>query len=207
MPDEFTVKDSGERESFSSGMVRDTTEGKARWDLLLVDGLPYEEQMLTRLAVHLTKGAKKYEARNWEKADTPVELARSRESAFRHLMQYLCGKRDEDHAAAVIFNLMEAELVEYRLAESKPGVRNFEVTMEGPMKWGSGTGDGHSIVISAGAPLTPWHHHSHPDMEGYLDAKGWKHMHMVAHRHDQDGRVTPCDSGAAIDEFGHQVDP
>lgn len=114
----FDTKDSGRRDSYRTGMVRDTNDGKARFDLILVENLPYEEQFITRLAMLLTRGAKKYEARNWEKASTHEELARARESAFRHLMQYLCGDRDEDHAAAVVFNLMEAELVEYRLSQS-----------------------------------------------------------------------------------------
>ena len=121
MSNDFTVKDSGERASFESGMVRDTDEGKARFDLLHPAGQPYEDQLLTRVAVHLAKGARKYEARNWEKATGQAELDRFKASAERHLMQWLAGERDEDHAAAVVFNLLGAEFVLWKMtSQSEP---------------------------------------------------------------------------------------
>ena len=103
---DFTVKDSGKREQLAGGMVRDTEEGKADYSLI------YDGPMLDRWAEHLTKGAKKYEARNWMKAGTSndvKEMRRTQErfkrSALRHMRQWLRGDRDEDHAAAVFFNL------------------------------------------------------------------------------------------------------
>lgn len=110
------VKDSGARQEFETGMVRDTQEGKPRFDLLLPLGLPFHEQFLTRCAMHLANGAKKYKARNWEQARTQEELERYQASAFRHLVQWLNGETDEDHAAAVFFNLMGAEKVKWHLA-------------------------------------------------------------------------------------------
>lgn len=103
--DSFVIKDSGKREEFEGGMVRDTTEGKTNW-ALVADG-----PMLRRWAVHLTKGALKYEARNWLKAQGQVELDRAKESAFRHFMQWYNGDMDEDHAAAVFFNINEVEYI------------------------------------------------------------------------------------------------
>lgn len=105
----FTVKDSGKREQFDSGMVRDTTEGKIDY-LLALDG-----PMFKRYAIHLTKGAVKYAKRNWMQADGPEEYDRFRESATRHFFQWLEGDRSEDHAAAVIFNIGGAEYVQQRL--------------------------------------------------------------------------------------------
>ena len=105
------MKDSGERESFDSGMVRDTTAGKIDFTLAL-DGPMFE-----RYAAHLTKGAEKYEKRNWMKARGQAELDRFRESALRHFLQWLRGDQDEDHAAAVIFNINGAEYVEERMGE------------------------------------------------------------------------------------------
>jgi len=102
---EFAVKDSGERQQFDSGMVRDTTEGKTDFTLAL-DGPMFE-----RYAIHLTKGAKKYAKRNWMQASGEAELERFRESALRHFLQWLRGDRDEDHAAAVWFNINGAEYV------------------------------------------------------------------------------------------------
>lgn len=97
----FTIKDSGTREVFSGGMQRDTTEGKTNWSLI-ADG-----PMLKRWAIHLTNGAKKYAKRNWMLAEGQAELDRARESAFRHFMQFFNGDVDEDHAAAVFFNINE----------------------------------------------------------------------------------------------------
>lgn len=105
MAESFTIKDSGVRDTFSGGMVRDTTEGKINW-ALTADG-----PMLKRWAQHLTTGAKKYAARNWMKAEGQAEYDRAKESAFRHFMQWYLGDRDEDHGAAVIFNINEAEYV------------------------------------------------------------------------------------------------
>lgn len=102
---DFVVKDSGSRETYDSGMVRDTVEGKTNWSL--VDDGP----MLERWADHLTKGAKKYAPRNWMKARGIAEYQRFRESAFRHFMQWYRGDLDEDHAAAVFFNINGAEYV------------------------------------------------------------------------------------------------
>lgn len=110
--DEFVVKDSGEREEYETGMRRDTQEGKERYDLVV----PEEGMdMLTRWAVHMEKGAVKYGERNWELARTEKEYKRFRQSAFRHFVQWYKGKRDEDHAAAVFFNIQAAEYVRERM--------------------------------------------------------------------------------------------
>lgn len=104
----FTIKDSGKRIKFRSGMVRDTTEGKPRYDLL-------DRVGLYRQAMHMAKGAEKYGERNWELAEGPEELTRFEASAFRHFMQWLNGEEDEDHAAAVCFNIWAAEMVKRKM--------------------------------------------------------------------------------------------
>lgn len=103
--DNFQVKDSGRRQEFSTGMVRDVNDDKILWHLV-ADG-----PMLKRYAIHLTNGAKKYSPRNWMLASTTEEYERFRESAYRHFMQWHAGDRDEDHAAAVYFNINGAEHV------------------------------------------------------------------------------------------------
>lgn len=112
----FTVKDSGKREHYKGGMVRDTAEGKTNW-ALVADG-----PMLQRWAVHLTKGAQKYAVRNWMLAEGDEEYNRARESAFRHFMQWFNGEVDEDHASAVFFNINEAEYIK---AKSQSGNGNL----------------------------------------------------------------------------------
>jgi hypothetical protein len=113
---EFTIKDSGERQEFGSGMVRDTTEGKI--DFLSCRLGP----MFRRWNEHLTKGRAKYPDSkpgipNWTLASGEEELLRARESAARHFEQWLAGDTDEDHAAAVYFNINVAEYVRAKSAE------------------------------------------------------------------------------------------
>lgn len=111
----FVTKDSGKRQEFASGMQRDTQDDKPRFDLLFPVGVPYSDQFLTRVAELLARGAVKYSERNWESAAGEEELARFKSSALRHLIQYINGETDEDHLAAVAFNLMGAHLVEWKL--------------------------------------------------------------------------------------------
>jgi Domain of unknown function (DUF5664) len=116
VPD-YTIKDSGKRQKYDSGMVRDPQEGKPRFDLMWPLGVPFTEQFMTRIADHLTKGIDKYGPRNWEKANSQEELDRFRASAMRHLCQWYCGDTDEDHAAAVVFNLISAETTAWKLSQ------------------------------------------------------------------------------------------
>jgi hypothetical protein len=111
----YVTKDSGKREEYDSGMVRDTQEGKPRYDLLLPRGIPYRAQFLTRVAELLGRGAEKYSDRNWERASGPEELDRFKSSAQRHLMQWLTDESDEDHAAAVCFNLLAYESIKWKM--------------------------------------------------------------------------------------------
>lgn len=91
-------------------MVRDIQEGKPRYDLVY---LP----MLKRWAELMGRGAEKYGERNWEKAEGQEELNRFKASAFRHFMQWIEGEIDEDHGAAVFFNIAGAEMVRNKLNE------------------------------------------------------------------------------------------
>jgi hypothetical protein len=105
MTKEYVVKDSGDRRSFESGMVRDTDKGKTLWHLITAGPLA------RRLAVHLTKGAVKYGPNNWLKAKGQEEHDRFRESAFRHFMQWYYDETDEDHFSATVFNMNGTEYV------------------------------------------------------------------------------------------------
>jgi hypothetical protein len=118
MSEAFAIKDSGERQTFASGMVRDTQDNKTDFSRLL-DG-----PMFDRWAAHLTKGEKKYPdvspgVPNWTLAEGEAEYVRFRKSAFRHFRQWLRGDRDEDHAAAVFFNINGAEYVRAKLSGTK----------------------------------------------------------------------------------------
>lgn len=102
------------RKQFNSGMVRDQDTNKIDYTRVL-DG-----PMLDRWAEHLTINETKYPdvqpgVANWTLANGREELERFRKSAFRHFRQWLRGDIDEDHAAAVLFNINGYEYVKLTL--------------------------------------------------------------------------------------------
>lgn len=113
------MKDSGQRTEYSNGMVREVDINKPAFSLMLPHGVEYKEQMLTRFAVLLAKGAQKYAPRNWELGVGQEELERAQESALRHMMQWLAEEVDEDHAAAVYFNIMQVEYIKYKMRKNE----------------------------------------------------------------------------------------
>lgn len=90
------IHDSGKRQQFETGAVRDTADDKPRPDLIS----PFFSE---RLGEWLRKGAQKYSARNWEKG---IPNSRCLASLERHLVKFKQGKVDEDHEAAIAFNIM-----------------------------------------------------------------------------------------------------
>jgi hypothetical protein len=88
------VIDSGKRQKFKTGAVRDIQEGKGRYDLI-------PPIAMQRLARHYENGAKKYGEHNWEKG---IPLSRYIDSLIRHAYKLLLGMEDEDHAAAIAWN-------------------------------------------------------------------------------------------------------
>lgn len=110
---DYITKDSGVREEYKTGMKRDTQEGKPDFSLCIPLDVPYNEQLLTRFAGLMSRGKEKYGARNWELSSTKEEFDRFKASAFRHFMQYINGEEDEDHAAAVLFNITAIERLKY----------------------------------------------------------------------------------------------
>ena len=107
------IADSGQRESFHTGMVRDTRHGKGRFDLV-------SPVAMRRIALVHEGGAAKYDARNWEKG---APLSRFFDSAKRHLNDYamVCQylrdglpleelppevNPNEDHLAQAAWNLL-----------------------------------------------------------------------------------------------------
>lgn len=89
-------KDSGTRQEFGTGAVRDAGAGKGapslvpNWVVWLISRI-YED------------GAKKYASRNWEQG---IPLSRYIDSAERHLAKLKAGMRDEPHAAMVAWNII-----------------------------------------------------------------------------------------------------
>ena len=88
------MNDSGKREVFATGAVRDSAEGKPRPDL-------FSPFAMERIGLWLEQGARKYEPRNWEKG---MGYERVTASLHRHLMKYMQHDMSEDHLAAIAVN-------------------------------------------------------------------------------------------------------
>jgi hypothetical protein len=93
---ERNLKDSGERQEFSTGAVRDTQGGKGRYDLLPASAI-------FAIARVFEEGAIKYKARNFEKG---IPLSRFIDSGLRHIFKHLEGYRDEPHMAQAAWNIL-----------------------------------------------------------------------------------------------------
>ena len=96
------MHDSGKRETFSTGAVRDTADDKPRPDLIS----PFATE---RLGQWLQRGALKYAERNWERG---IPISRCIASLERHLMKFKQGAKDEDHMAAIMCNAMFVSHIE-----------------------------------------------------------------------------------------------
>jgi hypothetical protein len=105
---DYEIKDSGSRQEFPTGAVRDLQDGKGRFDLLPAD-------CILRIAKHYEAGSRKYGDRNWERG---MPQSRFMDSARRHLFRYLDGYRDEDHLAAAAFNVLGL----MRMEDRNPGM-------------------------------------------------------------------------------------
>ena len=116
---EYAIKDSGTRTSFGGGMVRDgDAADKVDYTSILFG------PMAERWAVHCTKGRVKYPdsepgVPNWTLASGVEEYLHARGSLLRHLMAYLRGETDEDHAAAIMFNINLMEYIRDKLPEGQ----------------------------------------------------------------------------------------
>lgn len=92
----YVTKDTGSRRSFKSGAVRDSDEGKPRYDLI-------PPHALKRVAELYARGAKKYSDNNWYMGIPSQQMLAS---LMRHLEAFRCGETDEDHLAAVVWNAL-----------------------------------------------------------------------------------------------------
>tara|TARA_B100002019_G_scaffold211543_1_gene184368 strand:- start:892 stop:1296 length:405 start_codon:yes stop_codon:yes gene_type:complete len=87
---------------FETGAQRDTDEGKLRMSLI-----PHDE--LKRVMKRYLDGAEKYGENNWMKG---MPLSVFYDCAHRHLEAWWRGENTEDHAAAVVWNMLCAMYTE-----------------------------------------------------------------------------------------------
>lgn len=90
------MHDSGKRQSFTTGAVRDSADNKPALELIS----PFS---LERLGEWLRLGAQKYRSRNWESG---MPISRVVASLERHIQAFKKGDESEDHLAAVMCNAM-----------------------------------------------------------------------------------------------------
>lgn len=96
-----------DKTQFITGAVRNSSEGKGRYDLL-----PWEA--IHELAIHCEEGAKIYGERNVEKG---IPIHSLLDSATRHISCYMRGMRDEPHLRAALWNIAFAIWMEKRKPE------------------------------------------------------------------------------------------
>lgn len=89
------IQDNGTRMTYPGGGNREAREGKGREDLI-------EPELIFRLGVWYELGAKKYGDRNWEKGISVKDCVAA---IIRHIFKYMAGWKDEDHLAAIAWNV------------------------------------------------------------------------------------------------------
>lgn len=95
---EYVTKASDGQETWETGAVRGSREGKGRYDL-------FSPLAMKRLADVNERGGRIHGDRNYEKG---IPISRFLDSGLRHLFQYMEGKRDEDHLAQAAWNIFAA---------------------------------------------------------------------------------------------------
>ena len=142
----YQTKDSGKRQEFKTGAVRDIQDSKGRFDLV-------SPLALKRLADLYQRGCAKYGERNYEKG---IPLCRIIDSAMRHLNMYLAGDRSEDHLSALAWNAFALIHTEEQIARGNLSVELMDLPCyinekdmdESTRKWWS---DMHKLIAKSKA--------------------------------------------------------
>jgi hypothetical protein len=90
------LKDSGQRQEFATGAVRDSEANKGMPSLLPM-------RALIELSKLFEEGCKKYGANNWAKG---IPADRYIDSLMRHLAKFMTGQTDEPHLVQMCWNAM-----------------------------------------------------------------------------------------------------
>lgn len=111
---DFITKIEGEMGQSDSGVKRTIKTYTDRYDLVPIF-------MLKRWAELYGRGAVAHGDNNWMKASTQQDLDDFKRSFLHHTFQLLNGEKpEEDHAAAIMFNLAGIELVKMKLNHEIP---------------------------------------------------------------------------------------
>lgn len=106
------LADSGAREVAANGFTREPDADKPDLSWLFeIEGLELvPREMIERIAKHFANGSKKYAPDNWRRGTSPEALARYRRSVARHVFAWFRRETDEDHTAAIAWNLFIFEI-------------------------------------------------------------------------------------------------
>lgn len=116
---EFVLKHGDEMSHHSDGVVRDTTKGKVKFPLVFPKGVAKKDQLFWRVAMLYTTGGERYGDRNWENSEGEDTLAHHEEALWRHFMSfYFEEDTEEDHAAAIVWNINAVELTRRKIREA-----------------------------------------------------------------------------------------
>lgn len=109
---EHKLADSGARTVLENGFTREPELDRPDYlPLLVARGIELvPRELVMRIAEHYYQGGLKYAPNNWRLGTAPGVLERNRRSAARHLVQWLRNETDEDHLAAVVWNMITYEI-------------------------------------------------------------------------------------------------
>ncbi len=115
------IKDSGARQEFSTGAVRDAATGRGRLDLVPMMAV----WLISRI---YEDGAIKYAPNNWMKG---IPVRNYVKSAMNHLTKYMEGMRDEPHLTMAGWNILgaiwTASMVKMGKFPAEFGILNYDV--------------------------------------------------------------------------------
>jgi hypothetical protein len=105
----MSLKDSGQRQEFETGAVRDSEQNKGMPSLLPM-------RALIELSKLFEEGCKKYGANNWAKG---IPADRYIDSMIRHMAGFMTGQTDEAHLVQMTWNAICLLDTVLRIKESK----------------------------------------------------------------------------------------
>jgi hypothetical protein len=104
-----TLPDTGSRTNYSTGAVRDASEGKGHFHSI-------PPGALRRIAKRFEDGAKKYSKNNWMKG---IALSHYQDSLIRHTLAWAEGEQSEDHVGAILWNAAAMDWTETQISAGK----------------------------------------------------------------------------------------
>jgi hypothetical protein len=104
-----SLPDTGARTNYSTGAVRDASEGKGHFHSI-------PPGALRRIAKRFEDGAKKYSKNNWMKG---IALSHYQDSLIRHTLAWAEGDQSEDHVGAILWNAAAMDWTETQIKAGK----------------------------------------------------------------------------------------